>query len=116
VIDAKCGLLEFLIAARRRDRRVAGYDAPAKASTLLNYRGVGLELLPFTVDRSPHQQGRYLPGVQIPIFAPPRLLDFRPNCVLILPWNLEEEIASQMPAIRDWGGLFVVPVAQVRIF
>jgi SAM-dependent methyltransferase len=116
VIDAKCGLLEFLIAARRSGRRVAGYGAPAKASTLLNYSGIGPELLPFTVDRSPHKQGRYLPGVQIPIFAPSRLLDFRPDYVLILPWNLTEEIAGQMVAIRDWGGQFVVPIPRVRVF
>jgi SAM-dependent methyltransferase len=116
VIDVKCQLLDFLITARREDRVVVGYGAPAKGNTLLNYCGVGPELVRFTVDRSPHKQGRFLPGVQIPIFAPERILETRPDYVLILPWNIKDEIVEQMRAVRDWGGKFVVPIPGVQIF
>ena len=89
-------MLEFLITARREGKTVVGYGAPAKGNTLLNYCGVGPELMRFTVDRSPHKQGRFLPGVQIPIFAPERILEVRPDYVFILPWNLKDEIIEQM--------------------
>lgn len=115
VSDVKCQVLEFLIAARRAGKLVAGYGAPAKGNTLLNYCGVGPELLAFTVDRSPHKQGRYLPGVQIPIFGPERILEAKPDYVFILPWNLEDEIVEQMRAVRDWGGQFVVPIPELRV-
>jgi hypothetical protein len=94
---------------------VAGYGAPAKGNTLLNYCGVGTELLPYTVDLSPHKQGRYLPGVQIPIHAPQRIFETRPDYVLVLPWNLKDEIATQMAGIRDWGGRFVVAIPTLTI-
>ena len=94
---------------------MAGYGAPAKANTLLNYCGVGPELLPFTVDISPHKQGRYLPGVQIPIFAPDHLFAARPDFVLILPWNIKEEIMEKMAAIRDWGGRFVIAIPSLTV-
>ena len=115
VIDAKCALLEFLIKARRGGELVVGYGAPAKGNTLLNYCGVGPELLAFTVDRSPHKQGRFLPGSQIPVFSPERILQIRPDYVLILPWNLRDEIVGQMQAIRDWGGRFVVPIPRAQV-
>ncbi len=115
VIDVKCQVLEFLLAARREGRLVVGYGAPAKGNTLLNYCGVGPELIRFTVDRSPHKQGRYLPGVQIPIFAPERILETRPDYVFILPWNLKDEIIDQMRAVRDWGGRFVVPIPRLQV-
>lgn len=115
VIDAKCALLEFLISARRNGKLVAGYGAPAKGNTLLNYCGVGPELLAFTVDRSPHKQGRYLPGSQIPVFAPERIFQERPDYVLILPWNLRDEIIEQMQGVRDWRGQFVVPIPRVQV-
>ena len=115
VIDVKCQLLEFLIAARRAGKTVAGYGAPAKGNTLLNYCGVGPELLRFTVDRSPHKQGRFLPGTQIPIFAPERILEVRPDYVLILPWNIKDEIIEQMRVVHDWGGQFVVPIPDLRV-
>jgi len=108
-------VLAFLIGARRCGRSVAGYGAPAKASTLLNYCGVGPELLAFTVDRSPHKQGRFLPGRQIPIFAPERIFAERPDYVFILPWNLQDEIIDQMQGVRDWGGRFVVPIPELRV-
>lgn len=116
VKDVKCDLLEFLIRARREKKRVAGYGAPAKGNTLLNYCGVGRELLPYTVDLSPHKQGLFLPGTHIPIFAPDKLLDDRPDFVLILPWNLRAEICEQMRAVRDWGGKFVVPIPSLEVF
>jgi len=115
VTAAKCALLEFLIGARRDGKTVVGYGAPAKGNTLLNYCGVGPELLPYTVDLSPHKQGRYLPGVQIPISDPRRIFDTKPDYVLILPWNLKDEISSQMSGICDWGGRFVVAIPTLTI-
>jgi SAM-dependent methyltransferase len=116
VIDSKCEILEFCLGARREGKRIAGYGAPAKGNTLLNYCGIGPELIEYTVDRSPHKQGLLLPGSRIPIHAPERIMETRPDYVLILPWNLREEIMSQMSAVRDWGGKFVVPIPRVRIF
>jgi SAM-dependent methyltransferase len=115
VAEVKCRLLEFLIEARREGKSVVGYGAPAKGNTLLNYCGVGTELISYTVDLSPHKQGRYLPGVQIPIYAPQRIFETRPDYVLMLPWNLKDEIATQMAGIRDWGGRFVVAIPTLTI-
>jgi len=108
-------LLNFLVDARETGKRVAGYGAPAKGNTLLNYCGVRTDLLEYTVDRSPHKQGRFLPGVHIPVYAPERIMETRPDYVLILPWNLKDEIVEQMSAVRSWGGRFVVPIPEVRI-
>jgi SAM-dependent methyltransferase len=116
VIETKCALLRFCIDARRDGASLAGYGAPAKGNTLLNYCGIGPELLPFTVDRSPHKQGMLLPGVHIPIRAPEAIFQERPDYVLILPWNLKYEIVEQMAGIRAWGGRFVVPIPEVQIF
>lgn len=116
VTEVKCRLLDFLIGLRREGKRVAGYGAPAKGNTLLNYCGVGPELLPYTVDLSPHKQGRYLPGVQIPIHEPRRIFETKPDYVLILPWNLTDEITTQMAGIRDWGGRFAVAIPRLRVF
>jgi SAM-dependent methyltransferase len=115
VRETKRKLLEFLIRARREGKRVVGYGAPAKGNTLLNYCGARTDFLDFTVDRSPHKQGRYLPGTRIPILAPEAILEARPDYVLILPWNLSEEIAAQMAAVRAWGGRFVVAIPEVRV-
>jgi SAM-dependent methyltransferase len=115
VIDIKCDLLGFLIEARKAGKSVAGYGAPAKGNTLLNYCGVGPELLAYTVDISPHKQGRYLPGVQIPIGGPERVFETKPDFLLILPWNIKEEIMERMAAIRQWGGRFVLPIPQLTI-
>jgi hypothetical protein len=95
---------------------VVGYGAPAKGNTLLNYCGIRSDLLPYTVDRSPHKQGLFLPGTRIPVHAPERIAETRPDYVLILPWNLREEIMSQLAFIRDWGGRFVTPVPEVRVW
>jgi SAM-dependent methyltransferase len=108
-------LLRFLLDAREAGKSVAGYGAPAKGNTLLNYCGAGTDLLDYTVDRSPHKQGRYLPGTRIPIHSPDRLRETRPDYVLILPWNLQDEILQQMADVRSWGGRFVVAIPEVRV-
>ena len=111
----KRNLLRFLIQAREDGKQVVGYGAPAKACTLLNYCGVGTDLLPYTVDRSPHKQGLYLPGRRIPIESPDKIRETRPEYVLILPWNIKEEIMAHMSDVRDWGGRFVVPIPDVEV-
>ena len=115
VKETKRRLLEFLIKVRRAGKSVVGYGAPGKGNTLLNYCGIRTDLLDYTVDRSPHKQGRYLPGTHIPILDPQRIFETEPDYVLILPWNLETEIVGQMAGIREWGGRFVVPIPEVRI-
>jgi hypothetical protein len=111
----KWGLLRFLIESKEAGKSIAGYGAPAKGNTLLNYCGIRTDFLDYTVDRSPHKQGRYLPGVRIPIHGPDRLRETRPDYVLILPWNLKEEIVEQMADVRSWGGRFVVAIPEVEI-
>jgi SAM-dependent methyltransferase len=115
VRGVKRGLLRFLIEAREEGRTVAAYGAPAKGNTLLNFCGVRTDFVDYTVDRSPHKQGRYLPGTRIPIHGPERLRETRPDYVLILPWNLKEEIMGQMADVRSWGGRFVVAIPEVRV-
>ena len=112
----KRDLLKFLIEAKEQGKTVIGYGAPAKGNTLLNYAGVKTDLLDFTVDRSPQKQGRYLPGTRIMIKSPSALLDARPDYVLILPWNLRDEISEQLETIRQWDGKFVVPIPTLEIF
>lgn len=107
--------LEFLIAAKDQGRSIVGYGAPAKGNTLLNYCGVRTDFIDYTVDRSPHKQGCFLPGTRIPIYHPDRIKETRPDYVVILPWNLTDEIIQQMGYIRDWNGRFVVPIPEVRI-
>ena len=114
VVETKCDLLRFCLDTRRDGKRLAAYGAPAKGNTLLNYCGIGPELLPFTVDRSPHKQGMLLPGVRIPIRPPEAIFQERPDYVLILPWNLKNEITEQMAGICEWGGRFVVPIPRVQ--
>lgn len=116
VLECKCALLDFLIDAHREGKRVVAYGAPAKGNTLLNYCGVGPELIEFTVDRSPHKQGMKLPGTRIEIRDPSAIAEAKPDYLLILPWNLREEIARQMAMVRDWGGRFVVPIPTVDVF
>ena len=115
VKETKRKLLDFLIAARRAGKTVAGYGAPGKGNTLLNYCGVGTDFIDFTVDRSPYKQGQYLPGTRIPIHSPDRLREARPDYVLILPWNLKDEIAGQIAYVREWGGKLVVPIPEPRV-
>ena len=116
VREAKRGLLEFLITARRAGKTVVGYGAPGKGNTLLNYCGIGTDFLDYTVDLSPHKQGNFLPGSRIPILHPDAIFETQPDYVLILPWNLRDEIADQMAGIRAWGGRFVVPIPEVEVF
>ena len=116
VVGTKCEVLDFFVGARRAGKSVAGYGAPAKGNTLLNYCGIGPEFLKFTVDRSPHKQGLYLPGTHIPILAPEAIAEARPDYLFILPWNLREEVVAQMAGIRAWGGKFVVPIPAVEVF
>jgi hypothetical protein len=111
----KRNLLRFLIDAREQGKTVVGYGAPAKGNTLLNYCGIRTDLLDFTVDLSPHKQGKLLPGVHIPIAAPDRIREARPDYVLILPWNLRDEIVRQMADVRSWGGRFVVPIPDLEV-
>lgn len=113
--ETKRALLEFLIRAKRSGKIVVGYGAPAKGNTLLNYCGIRQDFLDYTVDRNPHKQGAYLPGTRIPVFAPEKIAETRPDYVLILPWNLRDEIVGQMAFIRDWGGEFVVPIPRVEV-
>jgi hypothetical protein len=115
VIETKWRLLEFLIESRRAGKRVAGYGAPGKGNTLLNYCGIRSDLLEFTVDRNPYKQGQYLPGTRIPIRHPEALEQARPDLILILPWNLTEEIVDQLADVRGWGGRFAVPIPEVRV-
>jgi hypothetical protein len=115
VKETKRKLLKFLIAAKRDAKSIVGYGAPAKGNTLLNYCGVRTDFLDYTVDRNPHKQDHFLPGTRIPIFNPDRIQETKPDYVLILPWNLADEIMGQMRYIRRWGGRFVVPIPEVRI-
>jgi len=112
---SKRNLLEFLIQAKRSGKRVAGYGAPGKGNTLLNYCGIRTDFLDFTVDRNPYKQGKFLPGTHIPILTPDKLIEAKPDYVLILPWNFKDEIIKQMAVIREWGGKFVVPIPTVEI-
>jgi len=115
VLKIKSDLLDFLLTAAREGRSVAGYGAPGKGNTLLNHCGIRSDLLSYTVDRSPVKQGRYLPGTHIPIYAPERLAETRPDYVLVLPWNLRQEISSQLGYIRSWGGRLVFPIPELEI-
>ena len=115
VEETKRRLLEFLIDAKDAGKRIAGYGAPGKGNTLLNYCGIRRDFVDYTVDRNPHKQGTYTPGTRIPIHDPSRIFETKPDYVLILPWNLTDEIVRTMAGIREWGGRFVVPIPEVRI-
>lgn len=116
VRHSKFALLDFLLQAAKENKTVAGYGAPGKSATLLHYCGIGKDLIEYTVDRSPHKQGRFLPGSHIPIYHPDRIAETKPDYIVILPWNLKEEIMEQLQFIREWGGRFVVPIPEVRVY
>ena len=116
VVQTKRRLLEFLDSAKQEGKKIVGYGAPAKGNTLLNYCGIGVNYLDYTVDRNPHKQGRFLPGTHIPIYAPDKIIETKPNYILILPWNLKDEVIAQMSVVREWGAKFVVPIPQVRVY
>ena len=115
VKETKRKLLEFLIEAKRKGKSIVGYGAPGKGNTLLNYCGIRTDFVDYTVDRSTYKQGKYLPGTHIPIFAPDKIRETRPDYVLILPWNFKDEIMGQIAYIREWGGQFVVPIPEVTV-
>jgi hypothetical protein len=115
VRETKRALLDFLINAKRAGYTVVGYGAPAKGNTLLNYCGVRTDFLDYTVDANPHKQDHFLPGTHIPIHHPDKIRETRPHYVLILPWNIREEIIAQMAYIREWGGRFVVPIPRTEV-
>ena len=108
-------LLSFLIEAKSCNKSLAGYGAPGKGNTLLNYCGIRADFLDYTVDRNPYKHGKYLPGTHIPIFPPEKIFETKPDYVLILPWNLKDEIVSQLANIRSWGAKFVVPIPEVSV-
>ena len=108
-------LLECLIGAKQAHKSIAGYGAPGKGNTLLNYCGVGTDFIDYTVDRNPYKQGRFTPGTHIPIYPPEKIRETRPDYLLILPWNLRSEVMNQMAFIREWGGEFIVPIPEATI-
>jgi 2-polyprenyl-3-methyl-5-hydroxy-6-metoxy-1,4-benzoquinol methylase len=112
---AKRSLLDFLICARRENKKVAAYGAPGKGNTLLNYCGIRTDFIDFTVDRNPHKHGKFLPGTHIPIFEPEHIREARPDYLVILPWNLRDEIIQQNAYIRSWGGRFVLPIPRAQV-
>jgi hypothetical protein len=116
VLKIKSDLLGFLLQAAAQGRSVAGYGAPGKGNTLLNHCGIRSDLLSYTVDRSPVKQGKFLPGTHIPIYAPERLAETKPDYILVLPWNLRDEISRQLGYAGSWGGKLVVPIPELEIF
>ena len=115
-VDIKCRALEFLIKARGGGKTVCAHGAAAKGNTFLNYCGIGPEFVKLVSDNSPHKQGTFLPGSRIPVITPNEMLAERPDYLLILPWNLKEEIAEEFAAIREWGGRFVTAVPELKVF
>jgi len=116
VKETKRKVLEFLISVRREGKSVVGYGAPGKGNTLLNYCGIRTDFLDYTVDRSPYKQNNYLPGTHIPIYSPDKIAETKPDYVFILPWNLKDEIINQLSYIREWGGKFIVPIPEVKVY
>jgi SAM-dependent methyltransferase len=115
VRETKRKILELLIEAKRDGKTIAGYGAPGKGNTLLNYCGIRQDFIDFTVDRNPYKHGRYLPGTHIPIFPPERIDEVRPDYIFILPWNLKTEIMEQLAHAREWGARFIVPIPEATV-
>lgn len=116
VKKTKRKLLDLLIRVKREGKIVVGYGAPGKGNTLLNYCGIRTDMLDFTVDRNPYKHGKFLPGTHIPIFSPDQIRVTKPDYVLILPWNLKDEIMHQLSYIREWGGRFIVPIPEAMVY
>jgi 2-polyprenyl-3-methyl-5-hydroxy-6-metoxy-1,4-benzoquinol methylase len=116
VRQTKRSLLEFLIQLKNRKKSIAGYGAPGKGNTLLNYCGIRSDFLDYTVDRNPYKHGKFLPGTHIPIYPPSHLEETKPDYVLILPWNIKDEIINQLAYIKEWGGRFIVPIPEVKVY
>ena len=115
VIEVKEKLYEFLSASKKSGKKVVGYGAPAKGNTLLNFCKIDQSMLPYTVDKSVYKQGLYLPGTHIPIKSPEEIKKSKPKYLLILPWNLQEEIVTEMSFIREWGGKFIIPIPKIQV-
>jgi 2-polyprenyl-3-methyl-5-hydroxy-6-metoxy-1,4-benzoquinol methylase len=115
VKETKRRLLDFVIKAKREGKSIVGYGAPAKGATLLNYCGIRTDFIDYTVDISPHKAGAYLPGVHVPIHTPNKLKETKPDYVLILVWNLKDEIMNQVSYINEWGGRFVIPIPEITV-
>jgi SAM-dependent methyltransferase len=115
VSRAKRKLLQCLIRAKEEGKSIVGYGAPGKGNTLLNYCGAGKDLIDYTVDRNPYKQGRFTPGTHLPIYHPDKIAETRPDYLLILPWNLKNEIIEQMAFVREWGGKFIIPIPEATI-
>jgi SAM-dependent methyltransferase len=116
VEETKRKILEFFMQAKRENKSIAGYGAPGKGNTLLNYCGIGADMLNYCVDRNPYKHGKYLPGTHVPVFHPDKIRETRPDYVLILPWNLKNEIMQQISYIREWDGKFVTPIPEVTSY
>ena len=108
-------ILRFFVEAKDRKRTIAGYGAPGKGNTLLNYCGIRPDLLDYTVDRNSYKQGKFTPGTRIPIYSPAKIRETKPKFLFILPWNLKDELMEQNAFIREWGGQFVVPIPEVKV-
>ncbi len=115
IVKLKHSLLDFILNANKQGKVIAGYGAPAKGNTLLNYCGIFSDFLPFTVDRNPHKQNHYLPGTRIPVLHPDVIKEKKPDYLLLLPWNLKQEIMEQMAYIKEWGGKFIVPIPELQV-
>jgi hypothetical protein len=116
VKETKRKILRFLIGAKEDGKSIAGYGAPGKGNTLLNYCGIRSDFIDYTVDRNPYKQGKFLPGTRIPIFGPEKIAETKPDYLFILPWNFGDEIIKQCSYIREWGGKFVVPIPEMRVY
>jgi len=115
VIETKRKLLEFLIQEKRKGKQIAAYGAPGKGNTLLNYCGIRQDFLDYTVDRNPFKHDKYLPGTRIPIYSPEKIAETKPDYILLLPWNLKEELVQQLQYAREWGAKFIVPIPEVEV-
>jgi 2-polyprenyl-3-methyl-5-hydroxy-6-metoxy-1,4-benzoquinol methylase len=115
VKETKRKILQFMIEAKQNGKSIAGYGAPGKGNTLLNYCGIRTDFMDYTVDRNPYKQGKFLPGTHIPIFNPGKISETKPDYLFILPWNFKDEIMTQMAGIRQWGGMFVVPIPELAV-
>ncbi len=115
VRETKRKILDVLVDVKRAGKQVVGYGAPGKGNTLLNYCGIRTDFIDYTVDRNPYKHGRYLPGTHIPIFPPSRIDETRPDYIFVLPWNLKDEILSQLSHARGWGAKFIVPIPEAEV-
>ena len=116
VKETKRKILNFLISAKNAHKSIVGYGAPGKGNTLLNYCGIRTDFLDYTVDRNPYKQGKYTPGTRIPILDPAQIRETRPDYLFILPWNLKDEVMALNAFIREWGGKFVVPIPEPKVY